>query len=85
MSQMKIDMRGRRKLSKETRAEQMRAAQERLRKKRKKIGLIPMQAYVAREVVTVVDKDAVLKDVTRGDRVELALRKFYKMKTGAAR
>lgn len=48
-------------------------------------GLLPMQAYVHREVIKVVDADADKKRETRGERVERALRKVYRLKAGGVK
>lgn len=80
MRVIRIENRGRPKRSPDTRDEQRRVAQARFRAKMARKGKIPMQAYVRREVVDVVDEDARARRETRGDRVEWALRKCFAAK-----
>jgi hypothetical protein len=75
--------RGRRKTSTLSRAEQAREAQQRFRRRMARLGKFPMQAYVEKGLVKIVDSDAKKKGATRGDRVEWALRKCYGLKGGS--
>ena len=77
--------RGRPKRSADSRKTQTRNAQERFRRRMARRGLLPMQAYVHREVIKVVDADADKKRETRGERVERALRKVYRLKAGGVK
>lgn len=76
---------GRPKRSTKSRDEQTRDAQRKFRAKMARRGLLPMQAYVHREVIEVVDADADKAKATRGERVERALRKFYRLKPEGAK
>ncbi|MBX3738974.1 MAG: hypothetical protein KF715_19935 [Candidatus Didemnitutus sp.] len=73
--------RGRRRKSPLSRAEQTREAQRRFRRRMQREGKFPMQAYVDRDLVQIVDADAKHRGETRGDRVEWALRRAF-AKTG---
>lgn len=60
-----------------SRGQQTRDAQKRFRDKMAELGKFPMQAYVPKDLVDIVDADAKLKKQTRGDRIEWALRKCF--------
>jgi len=69
--------RGRRRKSPLSRTEQTRAAQRRFRRRMQRAGKFPMQAYVDRGLVEIVDADAKTRGETRGDRIEWALRRVF--------
>lgn len=48
-------------------------------------GLRPVQAYMHSDVVAIVDADADRRKSTRGERIEVALRRFYRLSEGAGR
>lgn len=76
---------GRPRRSSLTRKEQARRAQEKYRKRMSRRGLRPVQAYMHSDVVAIVDADADRRKSTRGERIEVALRRFYRLSEGAGR